>query len=265
MWQLVTVVQTPCDVSTVPVVYNVSGSVLCFKSLLYKQHATAVLHESIHTSRYLGAFTLGCTHTHMQHTHTGWLSDEISFCHLACCAADVSPLPKHQQLPPQLHPHLAFPPPRLHAIDDKPHALDMEGAGHHFINDPKILTLSFLLCFPAFTVFLVFALFHAHTHTEPVGSWDHDTDRLCGWHVDGNGELPLKLSLPLLNLQWNWQTNNQPNLCFIYLKYALKKTLYTAVALAPMKRYYLSFSPLNISLSNKSYQITFFGMCDIEL
>lgn len=59
-----------------------------FYCLPHKQHATVPLHESIYTSRCLGTTPLRCmhkhTHTHTQ-THMGWPSDEISFCHLACC------------------------------------------------------------------------------------------------------------------------------------------------------------------------------------
>lgn len=66
-----------------------------FQSLLYKHH------ESIYTLRCLRTFSLRCTHIYRQtHTHTGWPSDEISFCHLACCVTRcISPAKASAAIP----------------------------------------------------------------------------------------------------------------------------------------------------------------------
>lgn len=77
--------------STLWVGSSVFHTALRLRAILYEQQAVALLCESIHTSQCLGTFPLRSTcaitaHTHTNtHRQTGWPSDEISFCHLACC------------------------------------------------------------------------------------------------------------------------------------------------------------------------------------
>lgn len=189
-------------------------------SLLYKQHATALLHESIYTLRYRGNFPLRCTHRHA-HTHT-WGGPLMRYHFVISHAVlqDVSPLPKRQQQP-QLCPCLVFPS-RLHTPPRSHTPWEMERAWlprYKWLQDSLSV---FLPC--TLTCTLASSRTHRRTRTRthtPVVSWNHYTDILCGCHVHRNDDLALKLLFftSLDSLKWILPVNYQ---VILFLCFTLK-------------------------------------------
>lgn len=166
-----------------------------------------------------GTFLLRCTHVH-SHTHTGWPSDEISFCHLACCVTRCISTAKASAANPALS--LSGVSLKATHTAEEPHTLgDGKSIAATLQMTPKT-SLFFSSFLPRLLSYLYtwFVSLEPYplTHTTVAGS-DLYPNFLCGFHMDRNDDLAL--SSTGYN-QWNTKLSFSFASCY-------KKNPHTAV------------------------------------